>query len=121
MAADRTDVTQLLKDWASGDVEAHEELLPVIYRELRRRAGAYLRHERPDHTLQATALVHETYLRLVDQNRVTWQNRAQFFGIASQMMRRILVDYARQVGALKRNGLRVSLEENAAIIKPPDC
>jgi len=96
MASIPHDVTQLLVAWNQGDQAALDELLPVVYDELRRLARSYLRRERPDHTLQATALVHEAYLRLIDQNQVTWQNRAHFFGIAAQMMRRILVDFARQ-------------------------
>jgi RNA polymerase sigma factor (TIGR02999 family) len=121
MTADRGEVTQLLQAWAAGNLQAQEALVPLIYRELRRRAGAYLRQERPDHTLQATALVHEAYLRLVEQDRVSWQNRAHFFGLASQMMRRILVDHARQHAAAKRNGVQVSLAEDAAIAEPPNC
>ncbi len=87
--------------------------MPVVYEELRRLAKQHLRRERPDHTLQATALVHEAYLRLVDQRAVTWQNRAHFFGVAAQLMRRILVDYARRRQAAKRGGaaLKVSLNE----------
>ena len=88
-------VTGLLRAWGQGDLEARETLMPLVYEELRRRAAAYLRRERTDHTLQPTALVHEAYLRLVGQERVVWQNRAHFFGIAAQMMRRILVDHAR--------------------------
>jgi RNA polymerase sigma factor (TIGR02999 family) len=88
-------VSLLLRAWGRGDLHAREELIPVVYRELRRRAGAYLRRERQDHSLQPTALVHEAYLRLVGQDRVAWQNRAHFFGVAAQMMRRILIDHAR--------------------------
>ena len=121
MTVDSGQVTQLLKAWAAGNLQAHEALVPLIYRELRRRAGAYLRQERTGHTLQATALVHEAYVRLVDQNRVSWQSRAHFFGIASQMMRRILVDHARQHSAAKRNGVQVSLTEDVATVQPPDC
>jgi len=116
-------VSQLLQAWGRGDVQAREELVPLVYRELRRRAGAFLRRERPDHTLQATALVHEAYVRLVGQDRVAWQNRAQFFGIASQMMRRILVDHARERQAAKRPGAgaRVTLVDNAGAAPALDC
>ena len=83
-------VTKLLVDWSNGNQEALEQLTPLVYGELRRLAGRYLRKERPDHTLQSTALVHEAYLRLIDQKNVRWQNRAHFFGVAAQMIRRIL-------------------------------
>jgi RNA polymerase sigma-70 factor (ECF subfamily) len=107
------DVTQLLHDWSDGDKSAAERLMPLVYDELRRLAGAYLQRERSDHTLQPTALVNEAYLRLVDQSRVSWQNRQHFFGIAAQLMRRVLVDHAREHAAEKRGGLRhkVSLDE----------
>jgi len=113
MESPRVEVTQLLRDWSDGRKEALDRLLPAIYAELRRLAGAYLRRERHDHTLQATALVHEAFLKLVDQRDVRWQNRAHFFGIAAQLMRRILVDHARAHGARKRgSGERpVALEE----------
>jgi RNA polymerase sigma factor (TIGR02999 family) len=102
------DPTQLLVEWGAGDERAREALLPLVYEELRRIAGAYMRRERPDHTLQPTALVHEAYLRLVDQRRVNWTNRAQFVGIAAVMMRRILVNHARDRAAAKRGAnLRV--------------
>ena len=94
--ADSVEVTALLRAWADGQPGAADRLVPVIYQQLRRRAAAYLRAERRDHTLQPTALVNEAYLRLVDQRHVDWQNRAQFFGLASEMMRRILVDHARR-------------------------
>jgi len=107
-------VSQLLRAWASGDLQARDELVPLVYHELRKRASGYLRHERPDHTLQATALVHEAFLRLAGQNRVAWQNRGHFYAVAAQMMRRILVDYARERLAVKRPGaaLRVTLDES---------
>jgi RNA polymerase sigma factor (TIGR02999 family) len=98
------DVTRLLLAWSNGDRDALEGLIPVVYGELRRIADRYFCHERPGHTLQATGLVHEAYLKLIDQQRVRWQNRAQFFGIAAQLMRRILVDHARTRGAVKRGG-----------------
>lgn len=85
--------------------------MPLVYRDLRRRAGAYFRRERPGHTLQPTALVHEAYLRLVDQRQLAWKNRAQFLALAAQMMRRILVDHARARAAAKRGGIRVTLVE----------
>ena len=116
-------VSRLLQAWGKGDLEARDDLVPLVYAELRRRAGAYLRRERPDHTLQPTALVHEAYLRLIGQERVTWQNRAHFFGVAAQMMRRILVDHARAHRAAKRpdNDLKVSLNERIGAAQPRDC
>src|ERR671936_57828 len=117
------EVTALLKAWRAGDLHARDELMPLVYEELRHRAAAYLRRERPDHTLQPTALIHEAYLRLVGQRRVAWQNRAQFFGVAAQMMRRILVDHARAQQAAKRPGaaVRVSLAEGIAVGQPREC
>ena len=97
-------VTQLLIDWSNGDQAALDRLMPVVYDELRRLASNYLRRERAGHTLQPTALVNEAYLRLVDQRKARWQNRAQFFGVAAQLMRRILVDHARVRQAQKRGG-----------------
>src|SRR5437667_7175787 len=88
-------VTRLLLQWTEGDAKALDQLLPLVYDELRRLAQSYLRRENVGHTLQSTALVHEAYLRLVDQRDVNWQNRSHFFGIAAQMMRRVLVDHAR--------------------------
>ena len=96
------DVTLLLHAWSAGDRKALDDLFPIVYTEVRRLARSYLRRERPDHTLQATALVNEAYLRLVDQRDVRWQNRAHFFGIAAQIMRRVLVDHARMRQAGKR-------------------
>src|SRR6185369_1245614 len=106
-------ITQLLVEWSEGDRAALDQLTPLVYDELRRLARSYLRRERSDHTLQATALVHEAYIRLVDQHSVSWQNRAHFFGIASQMMRRILVNHALSRGAAKRGGsaTKISLDE----------
>src|SRR2546425_10465146 len=96
-------VTHMLQQWSdSGDREALDKLMPIVYEELRRQASGYLRHERPGHTLQTTGLVHEAYLRLIDQKNVRWQNRAHFFAIAAQLMRRILVDHARKYRAAKR-------------------
>ena len=110
---EQSDVTQLLKKAQSGDKESLDNLLPVIYDELRRVAASQLRRERDDHTLQATALVHETYLRLIEQKNVDWRNRAHFFSIASEMMRRILVNYAVQRNAQKRGdgATRISLDD----------
>ncbi|MEM7356735.1 MAG: sigma-70 family RNA polymerase sigma factor [Acidobacteriota bacterium] len=98
------DVTQLLADWRGGDDEALQELLPEIYGELRQRASRYLRGERQGHTLQTHDLVHEAFLRLVDQRHVDWQNRSHFFAIGARLMRRILVDHARSRGYSKRGG-----------------
>ena len=115
-------VTQLLLGWGKGDKEALDQLLPLVYDELRRQAARYLRRERAGHTLQTTALIHEAYIRLVDQKRVHWQNRAHFFGIAAQLMRRILVDHARAKKRVKRGGsdVRVSLAESALTVKNRD-
>jgi RNA polymerase sigma factor (TIGR02999 family) len=103
-------VTALLQAWNAGDEEAGRRLVPLVYGELRRRAAGYLRGERPGHTLQPTALVHEAYLRLVGR-REPWRNRSQFFGIASNLMRQILVDHARRRRAAKRDAVRVALDE----------
>ena len=105
------DVTQLLARWANGDEQALQDLTPIIYKELRLLAASQLRKERAGHTLQATALVHEAYLRLVDQKSPDWQSRTHFFGVAARLMRQILVDYARHRQARKRAGLTVSLDE----------
>jgi RNA polymerase sigma factor (TIGR02999 family) len=112
-------VTRLLQAWSEGDLAARDELVPLVYDELRRRAASYLRRERPGHTLQPTALVHEAYGRLVSQHE-PFRNRAQFFAIASQMMRRVLVDHARAYQARKRasGGLRVELTEGIAVAEP---
>jgi RNA polymerase sigma factor (TIGR02999 family) len=113
MEASRPNVTELLIQWSHGDKTAEDRLLPLVYNELRRRAASYLRQERPGHTLQATALVHETYLALVNQRRVQWQNRAHFLGLAAQLMRRILVEHARRHHVAKRGGdkLQVTLDD----------
>ena len=102
-------VTDLLIAWSGGDRAALDTLLPIVYAELRRQAARALRREGPEHTLQATALVHEAYFRLVEQNRVQWRNRAQFFGVAAQVIRRILIDHARARRAAKRGGGVASL------------
>jgi RNA polymerase sigma factor (TIGR02999 family) len=108
-------ITQFLIDWSDGDRHALDRLVPVVHDELRRQAARYLRRERPDHTLQTSALINEAYIRLVDQKSVRWQNRAHFFGIAAQLMRRILVDHARGLHRAKRGGsaIKVPLEEAA--------
>lgn len=107
------DVTTLLQHWSQGDGGALERLTPLVYDELRRLAGRYMSRERGDHTLQSTALVHEAYLKLVDQRSVNWQNRAHFFGVAAQMVRRILIDHARARNAAKRGdgAIMLPLEE----------
>ncbi len=107
------EVTRLLVAWSNGDQAALEQLTPLVYSELHQLAHRYLGRERKGHTLQTTALVHEAYLRLIDQKEVRWQNRAHFFAIAAQMMRRILVDYARSRNVAKRGGdaRQVSLDE----------
>ena len=116
-------ITQLLIDWGKGDQAALERLMPLVYSELRRLASNYLRRERAEHTLQPTALVNEAYLKLVDQRNARWQNRAHFFGIAAQLMRRILVDHARQRQAVKRGGVdqqRLSITSAEAVVKQPE-
>lgn len=115
-------VTQLLLGWGQGDKEALDRLVPLVYDELRRQAARYLRHERVGHTLQTSALINEAYLRLVDQKNVHWQNRAHFFGMAAQLMRRILVDHARNKKRAKRGGsdVRVSLGEATATTPAKD-
>jgi len=105
------DVTGLLAEWAGGNEQALDRLMPLVYKELRRLAAGCLRRERPDHTLQPTALVHEAYLRLVDQKNPSWENRSHFFKVAAHLMREILVDYARRRNAGKRGGQFVRLEE----------
>jgi len=113
-------VTRLLVEWQNGDEKALESLIPIVYGELRAIARRYLSRESPGHTLQSTALVHETYFKLVGQQRMRWQNRAQFFGIAAQMMRRILVDHARHLSRDKRGGAatKLSLDEAMAKAEP---
>jgi RNA polymerase sigma-70 factor, ECF subfamily len=111
------DVSQLLADWSNGDQAALDKLLPLVNVELRQLARRYMRRENPGHTLQTSALVNEAYLRLIEQKSVRWQNRAHFFVIAAQLMRRILIDHARSHHYAKRGGgaLRVSLDEAAAV------
>jgi RNA polymerase sigma factor (TIGR02999 family) len=107
------EITQLLREWSDGKAEALENLLPLVYAELHRQAASFLRKERPGHTLQTTALIHEAYLKLIDRRDVTWQSRTHFFAVAAQAMRRILVDYARAKHREKRGGdtIKLSLEE----------
>jgi RNA polymerase sigma factor (TIGR02999 family) len=105
----RQDITQILRNWDSGDPDLTARLMPLVYEELRRLARNYLQRERADHTLQATALVHEAYIRLVDDEHVSWKDRAHFYGIAARLMRRILVDHARAHNAAKRGGLEQKL------------
>jgi RNA polymerase sigma factor (TIGR02999 family) len=116
------EVTGLLQAWGRGDLEARDDLLPLVYKELRRCAAAYLRRESANHTLQPTALVNEAYIRLVGQTRVVWQSRAHFYGVAAQMMRRILVDHARAQHRDKRfqAGMKVTLDERVAAPAPRD-
>ncbi len=120
----RPQVTRMLVDWSQGNREAAVQLMPLVYDELRVIARGYLQRERADHTLQATALVHEAYLRMVDQTQLTWKNRAHFFGVAAQVMRRILVDHARRHRTEKRGGdwAKVELDEArlSATARPVD-
>jgi RNA polymerase sigma factor (TIGR02999 family) len=120
--AEDSAVTQLLVKWSNGDQSAADSLMPLVYAELRRLAGSYLRRERSDHTLQSTALVHEAYMRLVDQRAVQWKSRAHFYGIAAQMIRRILVDYARAQDAGKRGAgaIKLAIEDAPALSVPQD-
>jgi len=111
-----SEITTLLVDWGKGDKDALDQLFPLVERELHRLAHSYMRREDPDHTLQTTALINETYLRLIDQNRVHWQNRAHFFGIAAQIMRRILSNYARDQKRAKRGGGAVQVSLSRAAI-----
>ena len=122
MTQDSQNITELLVGYGRGDKEALDQLMPVVYEELRRQAARYLRREQPGNTLQTTALIHEAYVRLVDQRNVQWQNRAHFFGIAAQLMRRILVDHARARKRVKRGGsdVRVSLNDATVAVKGQD-
>jgi RNA polymerase sigma factor (TIGR02999 family) len=110
-------ITQMLKEWSEGRQDVLDKLMPLVYDELRRQASRYLRKERSNHTLQTTALIHEAYLKLIDQKNVEWQNRAHFYAIAAQAMRRILVDYARERHREKRGGVAENLPiEEAAFV-----
>lgn len=117
MAGSQHDVTQLLRRWRGGDKAALDELMPLVYDELHRLAHRYISHERPGHTLQTTALVDEAYVRLVEKKEIRWENRTHFFAVSAQIMRRILVDYARQSHSAKRGGAaqKVTLDEQALV------
>jgi RNA polymerase sigma-70 factor, ECF subfamily len=115
-------ITQLLREWSDGDEQALEKLTPLLYEELHRMAHGYMRRERSDHTLQTTALINEAYVRLIDWKNVRWQSRAHFLGVAAQLMRRILVDFARSRNYAKRGGrdrLMVSLDDASALSPDP--
>jgi len=116
-------VTRLLVDWQHGDKAALDHLMPLVYHELRKLAAGYLKDERRNHTLQPTALIHEAYLKMVDQDLPEWQNRAHFFGVAARLMRQILVDHARTRGASKRGGVQptVSLEDAPPVFTLEDA
>ncbi len=118
-----TEATALLRAWGQGNLGARDELLPQVYAELKRVAVARLQRERANHTLQPTALVHEAFMRLVGQDRVRWQNRAHFLGMAAQMMRRILIDHARARHAAKRPGagLQLTLDDRVGAVEPRSC
>ena len=115
-------ITHLLKEWSDGDKQALDRLTPLVYEELRKQAARYLQKERPNHSLQATALINEAFLRLIDVKDVQWQNRAHFFAIAANLMRRILVDHARRRDAEKRGGsqMRLTLDEGLAVANETD-
>lgn len=116
------EITQLLQKWSGGDRAALDQLIPLVYDELRLQAARYLRHERPRHTLQTTALVHEAYLKLVAQDKVHWRNRAHFFGIAATLMRRILIDHARSRHAARRGGgsdLKLTMDAALGVTDEP--
>ncbi|HYP28195.1 MAG TPA: sigma-70 family RNA polymerase sigma factor [Blastocatellia bacterium] len=123
MSPSPQEVTQLLIDWRNGDRDALDKLMPIVYEELRRLAHRYMSRERPDHTLQTSALVNEAYLRLANQKNVEWQNRAHFFAIAANVMRRLLVNHARSRGYAKRGGgaRQVTLDEQALMSRERDA
>ncbi|MGI8919432.1 MAG: sigma-70 family RNA polymerase sigma factor [Pyrinomonadaceae bacterium] len=120
MSPSSNEVTQLLVAWSNGDSSARDSLMPLVHDELRRLAHRYMNRERGNHTLQTSALVNEAYLRLIDQKDVHWQNRAHFFGIAAQIMRRILVDYARKRAFAKRGGNMQAVSFDEAMIVSPE-
>lgn len=120
MEASPHEVTQLLQAWSAGEQGAFDKLAPVVYQELHRLAQCYMAQERPGHTLQATALVNEAYLRLVDVKQVSWQNRAHFFGVSAQLMRRILVDFARSRRSLRRGGDAPAIQVDEALVVSPE-
>lgn len=113
---DTQQITHMLRDWSGGDRKALESLLPLVYDELHRQAASFLRRERSDHTLQATALINETYLKLIDQRNVNWENRTHFYAIAASLMRRILVDHARSKNREKRGGDAIKLTLNEEVL-----
>jgi RNA polymerase sigma factor (TIGR02999 family) len=124
-SASPSEITRMLQEWSDGKDEMLDQLMPLVYAELRRQAAGYLRHERRDHTLQTTGLIHEAYLKLINQRNVKWESRTHFYAIASQAMRRILVDYARARKTAKRGGedIRLSIanaEKIAGDQKPVD-
>ena len=123
MTESTNDVSNLLRAWGGGDEGARDQLVPLVYGELRRLAASYLRRERQNHTLQPTALVNEIFIKLLGRRRVAWNNRAQFFGIAARVMRQVLVDHAREHHAAKRQGtaLRVPFDDRIGATGPPDC
>jgi RNA polymerase sigma factor (TIGR02999 family) len=114
------EITLMLQEWSAGNREALDQLMPLVYEELRRQAARYLRNERSGHTLQTTALIHEAYLKLVDQREVNWQNRAHFYGIAAEMMKRILLDHAKARHREKRGGNAENLPLNEAFYVAAD-
>ena len=122
MTPSTPNVTELLRNWSDGDKQAQEKLFQIVYNELHRQAARYLQHEHPGLSLQTTDLIHEAYLRLIDQQHVEWQNRLHFFGIAAQVMRRVLVDHARSRQAAKRGGsaIRLPLDEAMAVLPELD-
>jgi RNA polymerase sigma factor (TIGR02999 family) len=122
MTPSPSNVTAMLRDWSNGDRQAQDQLFRVVYNELHGQAARYLRHEHPGLSLQTTDLIHEAYLRLIDQQQVEWQNRLHFFAIAAQVMRRILVDHARSRQAAKRGGsdIRLPLEDAMVVLPGPD-
>jgi len=120
MSPDRQEVTQLLQQWRAGDNQALDQLMPIVYEELRRLASRCLRAERPGHTLRATALVHEAYLRLMDAD-IGWQDRAHFYAVAARIVRRILVEYARSHGRQKRGGGEIPVPLDEAVIVGPEA
>jgi RNA polymerase sigma factor (TIGR02999 family) len=117
---DQAGLTQLLMAWSDGQRDALDQLVPLVYDDLRRLAAGYMGRETPGHSLQPTALVHEAYVRLIDQRRVQWRNRAHFFGVAANMMRRILVDHARKVRANKRGGAAERVTLTADDVAAPE-
>lgn len=112
------EITEWLKEWSNGDKAALDRLVPVVYEELHRRAKGYMRGERIDHTLQPTALINEAYIRLINYKEMHWQNRAHFFAVAAQAMRRVLVDHARRQGAAKRGDARYTLPLDESLALP---